>query len=86
MCIRDSHYSSLEKGQLVDGGFVVEEVSNDSIKLSIERYKYSGPFEEYDFNDDSITQLEILLNNGVTKEFGGMTQDAGTDYSLSFIK
>ena len=80
------HYSKLEKGQLVDGGFVVEEVSNDSIKLSIERYKYSGPFEEYDVNNDSIIQLEIILNNGVTKEFGGMTQDAGTDYSLLYIK
>ena len=80
------HYSSLQEGQLVDGGFIVDEVSNDYIKLSIGGASYDGPFEESEIYNDPNIQLKIILKNGVAKEFKGLTADAGTNYSLLYIK
>ena len=80
------YYSSVKKGQEVAGGFIVDEISNDYIKLTIGGASYDGPFEKSEVYNDPDIQLQIILNNGDTKEFNGLQQDAGTDYSLLYIK
>jgi DNA modification methylase len=83
------HYSSLEKGQLIEGGFVVDEVSNDYIIITIpdnrfEESNESTQNDSYDIGKLGVKQT-ILYNNKI-KIFSDGMADAGTTYLLLFIK
>ena len=83
------HYSSLEKGQLVAGGFVVDEVSNDYIILTIPDKLSEEPDESTQNDSYDIGKLGVkqtILYNDKIKIFSDGMADAGTTYLLLFIK
>ena len=83
------HYSSLEKGQLVDGGFVVDEVSNDYIIITIpdNRFEESNESTQNDsYDTGKLGVKQTILYNDKIKIFSDGMADAGTMYLLLFIK